>query len=436
LLGQRSLILLVAGVVALELAVAPLGGDPHDINYWVATGWLVVSEGKNPYSYISYCDYTYPPLWMIIISSYYAMAGLVVGPHDPWLGATDLIFYFFLKLPLIIASTALALILYGVVKGWTGDSDKARLAAYLWLLNPYVIWSVAVAGMFDVIPALFVLLSIFFLTRGNDTLSAFMLGLGVSSKIYPLLFLPILILYLWVKGRTLGQVLKYLGLVSLLPVVLSIPFLALDPKGYIYANTTYYSEHFPKPTGLTVFLGPWLMGLDSSLITLLSQVAFVVAVVSVLLCVSGWSKLDVIPLYGCLSLLLVFFATNKVVNEQYLLWALPLVIIDVSTQGSRRRILYHALWVLFLTHLFSNIFFFNFFHEFLKHFASERFRRWVIFWTNRWSHSQSIVEPRLVIRSILGLLSFVTCSIYAWDISRENFKRLFLRFPRIKWGNS
>ncbi len=425
--GHSYLILLAVAVVALELAIAPLGGDPHDINYWVATGWLVVSEGKNPYLNLSFCDYTYPPLWMIIIASYYSLASVLVGAHNPWLGATDLVFYFFLKLPLIAASTALALILYGIVRRLTGDSDRSRLAASLWLLNPYVVWNVAVGGMFDVIPALFSLLAIWFLLKDEETLSALMLGLGISSKIYPLLFLPVMLLYLWAKRRVLDPILKYVVLVSVFPVVLSLPFLVSDPQSYIYANTGYYSDHFPKPTGLTVFLGLSLTGFDSTHITLLSQTALGLAVVSVFLGMSSWSETDPIPLYGCLSLLMVFFATNKVVNEQYLLWALPLVIVDVSTLGSRRRILYHSLWVLFLAHLFSNIFFFRFFHEFLKHFAPGSFRNWVIFWMNRWSHRESIVQTRLIIRSILGLLSFLTCSIYVWLINKENYESLFSR---------
>jgi len=426
---QKRLIAMVVAVVALELALAPLSGDPHDINYWVATGWLLVSEGKNPYSNLSYSDYTYPPFWMVVIASYYALGGVLVDPHNPWLGTSDLVFYFFMKLPLIISSAVLGLIISGIVRRLTSNSDRAYLAASLWLLNPYVIWSVGVGGMFDVIPALFSLLAIWFLLRDEDLLSALMLGLGVSSKTYPLLFLPVMLLYLRRKRCGLNSILRYLVLVSVLPILFSVPFLAQDSQSYIYANTGYYSDHFPRPTGLTVFLGLWLIGLDSQLITLLSQAAFGVAMVAVFLCMIGWLEPDAVPIYGCLSLLMAFFATSKVVNEQYLLWALPLVIVDVSTHGSRRLALYHSLWILFLAHLFSNIFFFNFFHESLKHFASESFRRWTIFWMNRWAHRESIVQTRLIIRSILGLLSFLTCSVYVWLINKENRGGLLPRLP-------
>jgi hypothetical protein len=47
----------------------------------------------------------------------------------------------------------------------------------------------------------------------------------------------------------------------------------------------------------------------------------------------------------------------------------------------------------------------------------------VIFWMNRWSHRQSIVQTRLAIRSFLGFLSFVTCLVYAWLIDRDNSTR-------------
>jgi len=418
-LCRGNLFRLLIFVVLLELIVAPLGGDPHDMNYWVATGWLLISEGENPYLNLSFCDYTYPPFWAGVIASYYALASLLVGPHNPWLGPTDLLFYFFLKLPLIISSTAISLVIYGIVRRVSDDEVSPSLASSLWLLNPYVIWNVGVAGMFDVIPTLFCLLALWFLLRDEEALSALMLGLGVSSKIYPLLLTPVVILYLWRKGRDLRSIFRYLALFSLFPILLSLPFLLMDARSYIYANTSYYSEHFPRPTGLTVFLGLWVWGLDSYLITLLSQLLFGSMVVLFFICMGSWNNLDDIPLYGSLSILLAFFAFNRVVNEQYLIWALPLVILDVSTSGSRRRILYHALSILFLVHLFSNIFFFKFFHEFLKHFASTEFRSWVIFWMNRWSHRDSLVQVRLFIRSILGLLSLLICGVYAYLINRE-----------------
>jgi GPI-GlcNAc transferase complex PIG-U subunit len=105
------------------------------------------------------------------------------------------------KLPPIMADGAIGLALFALVEGRTGSSRLAALAAIAWLLNPLVIWSSSIAGHFDSLAALLVLLALLFLVRRNFWMAGLCLGLGTAVKLYPVLLVPLAVVIIVVRRK-------------------------------------------------------------------------------------------------------------------------------------------------------------------------------------------------------------------------------------------
>lgn len=129
----------------------------------------------------------------------------------------DLSYYLFvLKLPYLIVDLLLG---FSLTKLFEKGSDK-RLVFLLWLFNPVTLYASFSMGVFDIIPALFTVLSLVFFKKQRIFLAALMIGFGAAYKSYPLFLLPLLVLTqksIWQKIKT-----SFMGL---LPFVASnLPF--------------------------------------------------------------------------------------------------------------------------------------------------------------------------------------------------------------------
>jgi hypothetical protein len=96
----------------------------------------------------------------------------------------------------------------------------------------YAIWPVAlmetgVAGHFDPVVALIVLISYLFLMKERSLLSGILLGAGFALKMFPLFLTPFFLLSL--RGSR-KRLLFFLGF-FIVPVISSIPFLLANPGG-------------------------------------------------------------------------------------------------------------------------------------------------------------------------------------------------------------
>lgn len=107
-----------------------------------------------------------------------------------------------LKIPYLPFDLAIAYLLY---KLFPNKREKI-LALTLWIFNPWVLYSTYMMGQFDIIPTAFVVLALYMLNKKADLnkrvfMAAFLLGIGASFKLYPLLFLLPLVFILptWSK---------------------------------------------------------------------------------------------------------------------------------------------------------------------------------------------------------------------------------------------
>ena len=99
------------------------------------------------------------------------------------------------KAPLLIFDAATAVMIGRVVAEY-GSAHAARGAVLLWLINPYVTLSTEMWGTWDIVSGFFLLLAVAYFAKGRFLESGISLGLGIGLKMYPLLSLPVFLMFL------------------------------------------------------------------------------------------------------------------------------------------------------------------------------------------------------------------------------------------------
>ncbi|MCK4248487.1 MAG: hypothetical protein KAX15_01785 [Candidatus Omnitrophica bacterium] len=93
------------------------------------------------------------------------------------------------------------------------NTKNGLKALKFWLFNPINIIVLYVYGRFEVIPAVFILISLYLIKEQKPLWASFSLGLGIATRWYPAMFLPF---YIVILGRTKKEKL-YLLILGLLP---------------------------------------------------------------------------------------------------------------------------------------------------------------------------------------------------------------------------
>lgn len=185
---------------------------------------------------------------------------------------------------------------------------KAHLAFILWMFNPISLYATYMMGQFDIIPTFFIVLSIYFVTRGKLDFAALALGGGIAFKLSPVfLIVPLLIL-----GRSFSEKIKLLTF-SLMPYFITVIPYIFSPSfrsTALFANQSSKSLYasIPVSGGEAIILFPAFLLLYYLII---------------------WGskfRVDIYKLY-LIPLLLFFIFTHY--HPQWLIWITPLLIIEL-----------------------------------------------------------------------------------------------------------
>ncbi len=319
---NKRLLAIVLVSLAIRLAVAPFFGHPIDMFTWLKAGEMTAQHGINVYQVEEIPDYpwgfyAYPPIWLYWISLSSLFYEFTQNLN---------MFVFFVKLPIITSDILIGLILYRFVMLLKDDKHLATKISALWFLNPLPIFISSVWGMFDSFAALFGLASLYHMFKVRYKLSALLLGIGTSVKIFPgLLILPMLFYIKRTQNNVFKRrMLEYVLYAAIMPIISSIPFL-YDPASYFSKLLFHFSNtgQFTYWIVISGFIGPTSLGYIS--------VAIFIGIL-VLLFVKILTR-EVYPseilIKGSTLTLLAFLATSTKVNVQYIIWVLPFLLIYV-----------------------------------------------------------------------------------------------------------
>lgn len=270
----------------------------------------------------------------------------VLNPGVQWHVASipGPLFDLLVKLPLVATDTSIALLLFLLLRNSHGESSVS--VAALWFLNPFVIWVSSAWGMFDTLPALFTVLSLYLFSSNRLFYSGLTLAVATALKYYAaVLVIPLLVLSWKKKGREgLQESSIGIGLASaalLLPSLLNmnssvlgiartIPAIALHSSGLSFWTALTLFNQFAYQPAVSIVVLSFTLALFYWRISSASFEA-------------GVRSEAIIFGTSILILLLSFWF----VGENFFIWILPFAAIVAATDRTS-KLLYCSLSLLAL----------------------------------------------------------------------------------------
>ena len=290
---------------------------------------------------IPYHDFAseYPPLALFS----FLLPGLVTSNTAvySWLFAGEMMVF-----------DLLALVMIADLASRLKMSVKKTLTVYTLLI---VATGPILLARYDILPAVLVLAALWAFVKGKNKLAWAVAALGFAAKIYPIIILPIFVIY-QLKNRQYGRMIAGGAVFLGVTLITILPWIIIDAGGY-WHSWTYHLErglHSESTYGTTLLTGQ-LMGLttmqgaltfgswnlSSPLADSLARMSFYISA-AILLVVYGFyawrlqresenprvglSESAAAQLLKYATIVVaVFMLTNKVFSAQYLAWLCPLI---------------------------------------------------------------------------------------------------------------
>ena len=333
--------LVILGLL-VRLVPAAFTAHPTDMQSWKTIG-AAIYNGQNPYTLPAY-GLVYSPLWGFVCGMAYAVYIQVQN---------SFVFNFVIKLPIIAADMAIAKNIQMIVLAKTKNEKTARGAMMLYLFNPVTILMSSIWGMFDAIPVFLVLLSMISLARQQYLKSSLILGIGIAFKgIYPALLLPLFLYTITKMEGKKRETLGYLASSILVPAVFLTPFLMADIASYINITIIHYIQ---RPlSNLTYWLAiRAALGQNEGLV---STISFMILIaVFPLLYAYILRKAESKTIAKMMTqILLAFYLVSPTVNEQYIVWLIPPMIIYAIMEERKMRTSLYSLSIITTVYAIAN----------------------------------------------------------------------------------
>ena len=312
-----TLIVVIAALKLLLSAIAPASFELRDTI-------TLVSSGRAP---IGPWLALYPPLYNQTASNFSQLGVWWLAP-PPSMDFNSRTISILFRLPVFAFDLATAVVLYYVGKRMA-SANEGRLASLIWFVNPFTLFSIELLGVPDIVATFLVLVAFSLFISRRFALGGVVLALGTWMKFFPVLLLPPLLLYAHAHGVSWKHkaALLGLGLIGLAGYLSWI--LPVSSATYL---TTYspVTQPFPFVAGQSAVNG---------------SAYFLVLFYCLLLLFATRTK-NLIALL--LPTLLAYYAISNP-SFQYLIWAMPLMALDVALVNRSRALLYAILSALAFT---------------------------------------------------------------------------------------
>ena len=346
------------------ILLSMLFGQRYDMYYMIAVG-LRILDGVNPYlasqSTLPGLQYAYPPgfvpwsvfsdyiVFRITRMSYPGVAtlnfigtqyGSLYGVWRSLEGTNLLLLYTIIKLPMVLSFF------------WSFRTLRKvnnKVSWKLWFLNPITVVVGILWGQIDIIAVAFMLQSILYFRSGKEFSAVLFAGIGATVKVFPALLIP----YMLIKSRHR----KSAALGTLPAIVFTLAMYAATGNVESEVLHLFISRAVPTFNGIFIANGlTWqVLVTDLGFTTFPSLFTYVFIPVYFLL-LFLFTRRNVIPEYFFITVLFLFFLTYNLVNPQYFIWIIPLLLM---TGENKSAIVLSAISGLYLYLMYSFAYFIN-----------------------------------------------------------------------------
>ncbi len=333
----------LAAVLGLSLLVqllaAPYQGFAGDLQLYLRWGWVF---DTHPLTVYTLSGANYPPLTIYIFGGLelvYHAIGHVLGYSDTQL-ALPLrdqfsVLWFVAKLPIIAANLGASWLIFHLARQAT-SAKWALLAASAYALAPSMLLDGAVWGQTDGVPVFLILLAIVAIQERRHGYAGVLLGLSIMLKPQPVIFVPIVLVYILVTAGWRDWLKSCLTTIATVVLICS-PFL-LPPNLQLlvfYHNTVdlfavvtsfaynlwYLIEGF---TGTPLLYNTTVIGTLTASTVGLMLFAPIYGLALVLI----WRRRSLASVYIALSIAAIgFFELTALQRERYLFQALVFLLL-------------------------------------------------------------------------------------------------------------
>lgn len=339
-------LLIVFNVFAINLAVS--AWVYYDVRYFIRWYEEYFINGRLLLIYSAPPDLkvAYPPLAVM----------LFVLVH--WIGvhiSNDIVVVRLIdKLPILILFN----LIYFILRKRFG-----KIASYLWLLNASV-YAVISGYQFDLYNALFLLLSLLSIERGDYTKYGIFVTLSALTKHATGLVALIPVLEL-MKRRDWKTLLHYIKTVVVLSTIVILPFFILSPSGFIDKVLLFHARR--PPQNLSIWAIPIYLTnyeiIDSlprlyNSLWIIGYLVYMIFVIRLAWREQGLSRLEYYAKYQVL-ILLGLLILGKVGNATYLIWATPGLIVMIMEIFKRNNVIGRKIATMYVFTTFIAIVVFN-----------------------------------------------------------------------------
>ncbi|MEM4789026.1 MAG: glycosyltransferase 87 family protein [Ignisphaera sp.] len=339
--GKKKLVLNIFIVITIVGAII-IGWNYYDVLWWIQWYRIIASQGLaeiiNIYKLCvpPECKVPYPPLAILIFVPLYAITSY---------------FQPIIRMVLLKAFIVLipGIVIYMIIKRAKG-ADYARL----WLLSwPFL--QILFCLQFDVLIALFIMLSTIMILKRKTSKAALFLGLATMVKHVVVILLPLHIVFLKINGER-KEVLKYIFIYALVVGCIALPFFVVTPREFVGHILLFHSSRAPQDMSLwalaTILLEKYVVELHQLIDNIWALFFATVYTLSLYL---FWRQLklhrfshgDKLLLTYTSVILLLFISLNKVGNLNYVVWFVPLAFLALNK--NHLKIIYKLTFVLGLT---------------------------------------------------------------------------------------
>lgn len=204
---RHPLLLIFIVGIAVRLLLSPLS-IVYDSEYWA----LVIRNIETGEGLYGVDGYYYTPVWGYLLGLVAAIQDLIPGFGESAVKVTEaivmegmgayfsatvpsILFLLTVKAPLFLSDTALALLVWYLVRDVTGSDRRAALAFALTYLSPVLLVVSGVIAMPDTVAAMFTVLTLILLRRDRYALAGMAFSLAVLTKFFPAFLIFILVAY-------------------------------------------------------------------------------------------------------------------------------------------------------------------------------------------------------------------------------------------------